>query len=308
MKFSIVIPTYNEENDIRGTLNSLMLLDYPDYEILVVDDSTDSTPMIVGEYEKFGVKLFRPSIREGRCAARNLGILNSIGEVVVILNADVRLPEDFLQKIKLHYDNSADYVLVKSVVENLEDLFARYVESVGIYDFYGSNPQSMDWTEGFSCRRDLAVQAGLFPTGFAVPLVAGEDKIFGENLRSLNVNKAIDLNIVCSHIAPANLSEYWHIRKGRGEGSPQVRRFLDGWSYSMILRRAFLRLIKNTLYAALLVPMLIICFRYSQKSPRGIKDLFPFCWAWIVEKVAFSVGEFKEIRKIYLKEKQILKS
>jgi len=43
------------------------------------------------------------------------------------------------------------------------------------------------------------------------------------------------------------------------------------------------------------------------KSPYGIKDLFPFCWAWILEKAAFSVGEFEEIGKIYLKEKQISK-
>jgi len=244
MKFSIVIPTYNEEKDIRDTLDSLLLLDYPNYEILVVDDSTDSTSEIVREYQKFGVKLLRPSIREGRCGARNLGILNSAGEVVVILNADVHLPKDCFAKISVHYENGADYVLVKSVVKNLDNLFARYVEAVGIYDFYGSNPQGMDWTEGFSCKRDLAIRAGLFPTGFAVPLVAGEDKVFGENLRSLNANKIIDLTIVCSHIAPALFSEYWHIRKGRGEGSPQIRRFLEGWSYPKILRRAFLRLIK----------------------------------------------------------------
>lgn len=303
MKFSIVIPTYNEENDIRGTLESLMRLDYSNYEILIVDDSTDLTPIIISEYQKFGVKLLRPNIREGRCAARNLGILNATGEVVIILNADVRLPVDFLQKIRLHYDKGADCVLVKSVVENLEDLFARYVEAVGIYDFYGENPQSMDWTEGFSCRRNLAIQAGLFPTGYIVPLVAGEDKVFGENLRSLGVNKVIDLNIVCTHVAPATLSEYWCIRKGRGEGSPQVRRFLDGWTYSKILRRASLRIIKQTLYVLLLAPMLIVCFRYSQKSPRGAKDLFPFCWAWMIEKTAFSIGEFKELKRIYLKEK-----
>ena len=46
MKFSIVVPTYNEENDIAGTLDALTSLDYPDKEIIVVDDSTDSTPAI----------------------------------------------------------------------------------------------------------------------------------------------------------------------------------------------------------------------------------------------------------------------
>ena len=38
MKFSIVIPTYNDKNDIVATLDSLVALDWPDYEILVGDD------------------------------------------------------------------------------------------------------------------------------------------------------------------------------------------------------------------------------------------------------------------------------
>lgn len=307
LEFSIIIPTYNEENDIRGTLESLKSLNYPSYEILVVDDSTDATPKIVGEYENIGVKLLRPTVREGRCGARNLGILNAIGSVVVILNADVRLPKDFLQKIKVHYDNGADYVLVKSVVENLDDLYARYVEAVGVYDFYGSNPQSMDWTEGFSCKRSLAIEAGLFPTGFAVPLVAGEDKIFGENLKALGAKKVVDLTIVCTHIAPASLSEYWHIRKGRGAGSPQVRRFLYGWSYLRIGLVAFLRVIRTGCQAITIIPVLMICRKYAKNSKFGLRDQIPFCWAWLVEKMAFCVGEWQSLMSIivveYLKRK-----
>ena len=38
MKFSIVIPTYNEERDIAGTLDGLLAIDYPAVEIIVVDD------------------------------------------------------------------------------------------------------------------------------------------------------------------------------------------------------------------------------------------------------------------------------
>lgn len=298
MNFSIVVPTYNEANDIAATLVSLVALDWPDFEILVVDDSTDRTPEIVRSFEKQGVRLIRPVKREGRCGARNSGILESSGEVVVILNADVHLPVDFLRRIAPHYYQGADYVLVRSVIENIDDLFARYVESVGLYDFYGENPQPMEWTEGFSCRRQMAIDAGLFPTGYAVPLCAGEDGVFGDNLRKLGARKLIDLNIVCTHIAPASLSEYWYIRKGRGQGCPQVRRFLQGWSFGRIATRATLRVMRTSVMTITLLPMLCLCYRYAKKSPRGLSDILPFCWAWFIEQVAFSAGEWKSLFQI----------
>ena len=71
MRFSIIIPTYNEERDIAATLEALLGLDYPDREILVVDDSSDRTPEIVGGYARQGVRLIHPG-GGGRCEARNL--------------------------------------------------------------------------------------------------------------------------------------------------------------------------------------------------------------------------------------------
>ena len=307
MKFSIVVPTYNEENDIAATLDSLIALVWPDYEVLVVDDSNDRTPVIVSSYAKYGVRLIHPEKREGRCGARNLGILKSTGEVVVILNADVHLPSDFLSRIAKHYKEGADYVLVRSAIENLGDLFARYVESVSLYDFYSENPRLMEWTEGFSCRRQVAIDAGLFPTGYVIPLCAGEDGVFGDNLRKLGAKKVVDLNIMCTHIAPASLSEYWHIRKGRGKGSPQVRRFLQKWSFTRIATRAGLRVLLTSLVAITLMPMLIANLNYALKSPRGLVDTLPFCWAWFIERVAFSVGEIASIREIKQAESDIIK-
>lgn len=303
MKFSIVVPTYNEENDIAATLNCLVALNWPDYEILVVDDSNDRTPEIVSSYTNQNVHLIRPAIREGRCGARNLGILESSGEVVVILNADVHLPPDFLSRIAKHYEQGADYVLVRSKVENLDDLFARYVESVSLNDFYGENPQPMEWTEGFSCRRQMAINVGLFPTGYAVPLCAGEDGVFGDNLRKIGAKKIVDLDIVCTHIAPASLSEYFYIRRGRGQGSPQVRRFIQGWSFAQIAIRATLRVIRNAVMAITLIPVLCLCFRYAKNSPRGWRDILPFCCAWLIEQFAFSIGEWQSWVRIRKAEK-----
>ena len=82
MKFSIIIPTYNEAADIAATLEALLGLDYGDKEIIVVDDSTDRTPEIVRRYVDRGVRLIHPG-GGGRCEARNLGIREAAGEVVV---------------------------------------------------------------------------------------------------------------------------------------------------------------------------------------------------------------------------------
>lgn len=305
MKFSIVVPTYNEEHDIAATLDSLVALDWPDREILIVDDSTDHTPEIVRGYFDRGVRLIRQERREGRCGARNLGILNATGEVVVILNADVRLPLDFLRRIAPYYEKEYDYVLVRSRVANMDDLFARYVECQGAVDHYRTNPLWMEWTEGFSCRREAAIAAGLFPTGYAVPICAGEDGFFGDGLRCAGARKALDLDIVVEHVAPASLAEYWQIRKGRGKGSAQVRRFLEHWSFMRMYAWALLRLARTAAYAVTVLPVLIVAWRAAGESPRGMRDILPFAWAWLIEQAAFHVGEWQSIAEIAAAEAKV---
>lgn len=297
MKFSIVVPTYNEEQDIARTLDALIALDYPEKEILVIDDSTDRTPDIVRGYAESGVRLIRPGKRGGRCEARNLGILEASGEVVIILNADVLLPKDFIRRILPYYKQGYDYVLVKSKVANTEYLFPRYIEAVASAVESG-DPSWMEWTEGFSCRRELAIRAGLFPVGFALPICAGEDGFFGTGLRRVGAKKKIDFDIVVPHIAPASFKEYWSIRKGRGRGSPQIRRFLEGWSMARIGFRATLRVVKTLFFILTIIPALWTVRRAAMKSPYGIVDMLPFLYAWAIEQIAFHIGEWSSVFEI----------
>lgn len=304
MKFSIVVPTYNEENDIADTLRALTSLDYPQKEIIVVDDSTDSTPNIVRQYENQGVRLVRPVKREGRCGARNLGIMESTGDVVVILNADVRPRRDFLRRVAFYYDQGYEYVLVNAQVANTEALFARYIDAVAGAEESG-DASWMEWTEGFSCRREVAIKAGMFPTGFAVPICAGEDGFFGTNLKNLGAKKKIDFTITVDHVAPASFAEYWQIRKGRGRGSPQIRRFLQKWSIRAIVAWAILRIIKTLAYVGLVLPMAYTVGRATLHSKKGLRDFVPFLWAWLIEQAAFHVGEWESIFEIVHAERRI---
>ncbi len=297
MKFSIIIPTYNEEADIGETLDSLIRLTYDNKEIVVVDDSTDHTPNIVRSYASKGVTLIRPAQRGGRCEARNLGIRSADGEIIVILNADVRPRSDFLERLLSHYESGYDYVLVGSKVSNTDSFLARYIGAITDMDYAGDTSW-MEWTEGFSCRRDLALKAGLFPVGFPIPICAGEDGYFGENLRKLGAKRMLDLHIVVDHVAPGNLREFWYIRKGRGRGGPQFRRFIDRWSFGKIITWALLRVIKSAVIVCLIFPPFIINWRVSDFSKYGRQDLFPFVCAWLIELLAFHAGEWQSICEV----------
>jgi hypothetical protein len=107
------------------------------------------------------------------------------------------------------------------------------------------------------------------------------------------------------HVAPASFAEYWQIRKGRGRGSPQIRRFLQKWSIGAIAAWAMLRIIKTLVYVGLVAPMTYVVWRATRFSKKGVSDFLPFLWAWLIEQVAFHVGEWESIFEIMRAERRL---
>ena len=57
--FSVVIPLYNKEKDIKATLESLFEQTFSDFEVVVVNDgSTDNSEAIVKEFDDPRIRLF----------------------------------------------------------------------------------------------------------------------------------------------------------------------------------------------------------------------------------------------------------
>jgi GT2 family glycosyltransferase len=84
---SVVVCTFNGERTIDDCLTGLAELDYPDYEVIVVDDgSTDATPAIVAKHD---VALMRIE-HAGLATARNVGMNAAIGEIVAYIDDDAR--------------------------------------------------------------------------------------------------------------------------------------------------------------------------------------------------------------------------
>jgi cellulose synthase/poly-beta-1,6-N-acetylglucosamine synthase-like glycosyltransferase len=98
-KISIIVPAYNEEKLITNTIQSLRNLNYPDYEIIIVDDgSTDRTLQEANSFAASGVKVLHQE-NSGKAKALNNGILASKGELVVTVDADTNLQREALRRI-----------------------------------------------------------------------------------------------------------------------------------------------------------------------------------------------------------------
>ena len=82
---TILIPAYNESENIKGTIGTALGIDYPAYEVIVIDDgSTDDT---AEKAEKTGVLVLRQK-NAGKADALNNGMSHAKGEIIATLDAD----------------------------------------------------------------------------------------------------------------------------------------------------------------------------------------------------------------------------
>ena len=312
LKYSIIIPTYNEEGDIENTIRHLLSIDYDNYDIIFVDDSNDNTTNIIRKYICEKLHLIIPEMRRGRSEARNIGIEASECDVVIILNADVLLPTDFISRINIHFQNGLDAVSILSEVENMSNMFARYIEldfKLKIYNgFYEKLVKKFQffWTEGFSVRKTILMKTSLFPSNKCIPIVAGEDVRLIDELRKYNCNGIYDDSIKIRHIAPSTFSSFWVTRKGRGEGTPQVRAFIDKWSYKKIFFVATLKLMRRLAIVFSMVPLFLRAYKLSRYSNKNkFLEIFVMGYIFIIEQSAMTYGEFSSLLNIYLNRKKI---
>jgi glycosyltransferase involved in cell wall biosynthesis len=95
-RVSVVVAAYNAARTLPACLESLTRLNYPDYEVLLVDDgSTDGTREVARKFPS--VRYFRLEENQGLSVARNSGTDLATGEIVAFTDADCRADADWLR-------------------------------------------------------------------------------------------------------------------------------------------------------------------------------------------------------------------
>lgn len=102
--FSFIITTYNNANTLLACINSVLMQDIAEYEIIVIDDgSIDNTEKIVNCINNKEIRYYKTP-NQGVSKARNLGISLATGKYLCFLDADDSYSTIFINDLIKNYD------------------------------------------------------------------------------------------------------------------------------------------------------------------------------------------------------------
>jgi glycosyltransferase involved in cell wall biosynthesis len=231
IKISIQICSYNRKALLKRCLEALFKVDFPpeDYELVLIDDgSTDGTSDMVKELaHECQVKCLRQEKNAGLSKARNLGIRNAEGEVVLFIDDDTFADANLLKE---HWAaHQADQrSVVNGWVNHIDNLDKELIPKFKIADI----STSFFWTSNVSVRRRFLLEAGLFDEDFTE--YGWEDLELGHRLK--------DLGLVKKFIPKAIV--YHYKTRWKGTDLPRLCRQAQSCGRSAVIylrKRPFLR-------------------------------------------------------------------
>ncbi|HIE03648.1 MAG TPA: glycosyltransferase [Candidatus Latescibacteria bacterium] len=178
---TVVIPVYNIRQVLKRTLAGILDQDYPNYEVVVVDDgSTDGTEELFSLWrpasEALGsglLKYVKLTQNRGRAAARNEGIRRAGGEVIIFLDGDNVPCRRFVAEHLLAHRRWTGIVTVGNVElseELLGSRFARFWNRRYVGNRRGLDLNDLPFyfpgTSNGSVRREDLLRAGCFDEEF----------------------------------------------------------------------------------------------------------------------------------------------
>ena len=128
---SIIIPTYNNSNQLIKTISNVFLQDINDIEIILIDDaSSDDTELKIKALNNSKIKYFKHSRNMGVTFSRVEGIKKSSGQYVGFLDDDdIWLNNKLKKQLELIIQKKLDFIMSDYIVNNTIDNI-QYVKSL----------------------------------------------------------------------------------------------------------------------------------------------------------------------------------
>jgi glycosyltransferase involved in cell wall biosynthesis len=170
---SVVIPTYNSENFIAKTLETVFSQTYDNYEVIISDDgSTDNTVDVGRSFflqNSSRKKALLINEHEGAGAARNKGIESASGDWISFLDSDDLWNHNKLESVVGYILKSDDIDLVchslividgsKETLMNPSKYFNNKIDP-----FLSMYRENCLYTPALTVKKSILYQAGLFDT------------------------------------------------------------------------------------------------------------------------------------------------
>lgn len=187
---SVIICARNEAENLRSFLPSILEQDYPDYEVIVVNDcSEDDSFNILGkylvEYPHLKVSTVNkdPKFTHSKKFAQFIGIKAAKNDLLLFTDADCQpISDKWLAMMTSHFDEKTDFVLGFGGYLKEKGLMNRYIRYDSMFiamQYLGTAIRGIPY---MGVGRNLAYRRSLFfrNKGFGSPshLVSGDDDLF----------------------------------------------------------------------------------------------------------------------------------
>ena len=175
MKISVVIPSFNRSATLEWVLPSLLeqSLSRESYEILLCDaGSTDGTRELAEKLDPKGQRIrFLPGGDSGRSGARNRGVQQAQGELILFTDADIIADPRLLQgHLKRHQAHPGNAVVGCEIQVNTLDEYERYRVNPAAHARHKPTREKLPWhyflTGNASLLRSQLLEVGSFDEDF----------------------------------------------------------------------------------------------------------------------------------------------
>lgn len=212
---SIVVAARNAEKTIEKCLNSILNMDYTNFELIVVDDgSTDKTSQILKELMPKGTVMTN-SRCFGPAQSRNIAAQRAKGECIVFTDADCQVKKSWIRELLIGF-NAPGIVSVGGSQEVPEDetdfgrRVARFMKKTGFLSDYmrahdkGIIPVNHNASCNVIYKKNIFLKEG----GFQEGLWPGEDVELDHRLRKKGYGLVFNPRAIVYHYRPSGLRPF----------------------------------------------------------------------------------------------------
>jgi GT2 family glycosyltransferase len=221
-RISVVVCSFNGEKTLGECLGGLSELDYPDFEVIVVNDgSTDSTPAIASEH---GVRLIDTPNR-GLASARNTGMQAASGEIVAYLDDDARPDPHWLRYLAATFDGDGNAGVggPNVVPPGSATLASCVAEAPGGPTHVLVSDREAEHLPGcnMAFRKSALAEVGGFDPQFRV---AGDDVDICWRLLASGQRLGFNPAALVWHCPRPSIRGYWRQQRGYGRAEAKLER------------------------------------------------------------------------------------
>jgi biofilm PGA synthesis N-glycosyltransferase PgaC len=288
---SVLLPAYCEEDVIEHSIEGILHLDYPRFELLIVNDgSTDKTA------EKVARFLSNPKVRfldkisnEGKAMALNDAILCAKGELIMIMDADAVPDPGLLRAMVPHFKSArVGAVAGNPRVRNATNLLSK-LQAIEFSSVIGLMRRAQRIWGRVMCvsgvvgmfRKSALIDVGMFTPGMAT-----EDIDLTWKLQTKFYDVRYEGSAMVWMLAPETFGVWWSQRRRWALGLGQVLRRYSHVLRTWRMRRMFPLYIESAFSYLWSITFIVITlfwiFCYSVGHPPRGGSPIPSFWGMVI--------------------------